>query len=302
MPPSGKQFQISYGKQSATIVEVGGGIRAYEADGQSVLDSYPVTAMCDGGHGTPLVPWPNRIADGQYRFEGTRHQLPLTEPDKRNAIHGLLRWRNWAARMHEPERVVMGIHLHPSPGYPFELDVTVAYELGMDGLSVSLTSTNTGSTACPYAVGHHPYLAVSSGHVDRAVLTVPAHTRLLTDPERQLPTGPEAVDGTPFDFREGRQIEDLVIDHGFTDLVRGPDGRAWVRLSEGREPPRNLWVDPAFPVLGIYTGDTLAPARRRTSLAVEPMSAGANCFQSGEGLLTLAPGETHRATWGACLG
>lgn len=302
MPPSGKQFEISFGNQRATIVEVGGGIRAYEVGGQPVLDSYPLMAICDGGHGTPLVPWPNRIADGQYRFAGKLHQLPLTEPDKHNAIHGLLRWRNWLARTHEPHRVVMGIHLYPSPGYPFELDVTVTYELSADGLTVRISSTNTGSTDCPYAVGHHPYLAVADGNVNRAVLTVPAHTRLLTDAERQLPIGREAVDGTPFDFREGRLIGELAIDNGFADLSRAPDGRAWVHLGQSGGPPRELWVDSAFSVLGIYTGDTLAPARQRTSLAVEPMTAGANCFQTGEGLVVLAPGQMHQATWGARLG
>ena len=58
--------------------------------------------MCDGAHGAPLIPWPNRLADGRYSFGGTEYQLALTEPENRNAIHGLLRWRNWRAR--EPRR------------------------------------------------------------------------------------------------------------------------------------------------------------------------------------------------------
>ena len=28
-----------------------------------------------------LIPWPNRIQDGSYEFQGRRHQLPLTEPE-----------------------------------------------------------------------------------------------------------------------------------------------------------------------------------------------------------------------------
>ena len=43
----------------------------------------------------PLIPWPNRLAEGRYSFAGSEHQLPLDEPERENAIHGLLRWRAW---------------------------------------------------------------------------------------------------------------------------------------------------------------------------------------------------------------
>jgi len=50
--------------------------------------------------GLPLIPWPNRIQDGAYRFDGVEYQVPLTEPENHNAIHGFLRWRNWTCRQH----------------------------------------------------------------------------------------------------------------------------------------------------------------------------------------------------------
>jgi aldose 1-epimerase len=93
-PPSGGQFALAAGDQRATIVEVGGGVRAYQVAGRPVLQPYQAGAMRDAAHGTPLMPWPNRLADGRYNFEGTDHQLALTEPAKHNAIHGLLRWRS----------------------------------------------------------------------------------------------------------------------------------------------------------------------------------------------------------------
>nr|MBA2716712.1 galactose mutarotase [Propionibacteriales bacterium] len=68
--PSGEQFEIRSGHQRATIVEVGGGIRAYDVAGRPVLHPYDVDAMCDAAHGAVLVPWPNRLADGKYQFEG----------------------------------------------------------------------------------------------------------------------------------------------------------------------------------------------------------------------------------------
>ena len=49
----------------------------------------------------------------------------------------------------------------------------------------------------------------------------------------------------------------------------------------------------------VFTGDALPePERRRQGLAVEPMTCAPNAFNSGDGLLTLAPGETFRGQWG----
>ncbi|HET9170371.1 MAG TPA: hypothetical protein VFN97_13085 [Actinospica sp.] len=91
--PSGRQFQIAFGDQRATVVEVGGGIRAYRDGQRDVLHPYAVDAMADGAHGAPLVPWPNRLDGGRYSFDGADYRLALTEPEKNNAIHGLLRRR-----------------------------------------------------------------------------------------------------------------------------------------------------------------------------------------------------------------
>jgi len=108
IPPSGEQFEIRTGGQRATIVEVGGGLREYEVDGRAVLEPYPVDRIRDGAHGAPLVPWPNRLAGGRYSFDGEDHQLALTEPERRNAIHGLLLWRPWTVVDRAGDRLVMG--------------------------------------------------------------------------------------------------------------------------------------------------------------------------------------------------
>ncbi|MGI8451517.1 MAG: hypothetical protein ACR2MP_30900 [Streptosporangiaceae bacterium] len=84
--PSGQQFEIQH---RATVAEVGGGLRSCRLDGEEVLDGYGLDERCTGARGLPLIPWPNRIEDGAYRFDGTGYQVPLTEPDAHNAIHGL---------------------------------------------------------------------------------------------------------------------------------------------------------------------------------------------------------------------
>ncbi len=299
--PSGEQYEIRNGSQRATVVEVGGGIREYVVGERPVLDPHPVDAMCDGAHGVPLIPWPNRLADGRYRFDGADYTVALTEPAKHNAIHGFLRWRSWHAVEHGPSRVVMGTRLHPLMGYPFALDVRVSYELGDGGLMVATTATNVGDGPCPYGAGQHPYLSPGTGRIDGCTLELDAATRILTDNERQLPTGQAPVEGTDFDFRTGKRLGAQKLDAPFTDLTRDREGRAWARLTAPDCSRAELWVDEHYPIIEIYTGDTLSPARRRLGLGTEPMTCPPNAFQSGERLIRLAPGQSQTTTWGARL-
>ena len=82
------------------------------------------------------------------------------------------------------------------------------------------------------------------------------------------------------------------LDHCFTDLDRGEDGRARVAIGE-----TTLWADEAYPYLMVFTGDGLPDVERR-SLAVEPMTCAPNAFVSGQGLVLLEPGDSHAAAWG----
>ena len=299
--PSGDQYEITWKDQHATIVEVGGGIREYEVGGRPVLDPYGLDAMCDGAHGAPLIPWPNRLADGRYRFDGLDHQVALTEPEKHNAIHGFLRWRPWQVRRQAKSRVAMATRLFPMPGYPFLLDIEVDYALGEAGLTVSTTAANIGVHACPYGAGQHPYLSPGTGLVDDCTLQLPAATRIVTDEARQLPTGTEAVAGTVYDFRAAKLLGALRLDFAFTDLARDADGRAWARLGgpDGRH--AELWVDASYPIIELFTGDSLPVGRRRLGLGAEPMTCPPNAFASGDGVIRLEPGQTVTTTWGARL-
>ncbi|HUY09781.1 MAG TPA: aldose 1-epimerase family protein [Candidatus Dormibacteraeota bacterium] len=301
IPPSGEQFEISWGDQRATVVEVGGGIREYFAGDRPVLDPYPLDASCDGAHGAPLIPWPNRLADGRYRFDGVDYQLALTEPEKHNAIHGFLRWRPWSVTDHQQSQVTMGTRLFPLQGFPFLLDVRVAYTLSKAGLMVQTTATNLGDRHCPFGAGQHPYLSAGPGLLDDCSLELVASTRIITDQLRQLPVGSEPVQDTAYDFRSKTSLGSLQIDYAFTGLARDSSGRAWARLTGADGRRAELWVDESYPIIEIYTGDTLAPHRRRRGLGTEPMTCPPNAFQSGEGLIRLQPGHAVTTTWGARL-
>jgi aldose 1-epimerase len=299
--PSGEQFEISFGEQRATVVEVGGGLREYAVGDRAVLEPYPLDHMCDGAHGSILVPWPNRLADGKYTFDGVDYQVAITEPDKSNAIHGFLRWRSWRALSHTAAEVIVGTVLRPLQGYPFALDVRVGYRLDDAGLTVTTTATNIGPTVAPWACGAHPYLSPGEGRIDACELELAADIRVDTDADRQLPIGEVKNAGTAYDFTAPRVIGALEIDFAFRGLDRDADGRAWARLTgtDGRR--AEVWADESFDLLEIYTGDTLSEARRRTGLGVEPMTAPPNAFATGDGVMRLEPGATTRHRWGARL-
>lgn len=299
--PTGAQHEIAFGDQVAVVTEMGATLRSYDVAGRPVVDGFAAERSPDGGRGQVLAPWPNRIRDGRYRFDGEDLQLALSEAAARNAIHGLVRWTGWALAERGEEWVALTTTVWPQTGYRFLVRLRATYGLGDDGLTVRLHAHNDGDRPAPYGVGHHPYLT-AGGRVDETVLTVPAAERLLTD-DRGNPVGSEPVSGTPYDFRTPRAIGDLMLDTAYSRLERGRDGRARVRLEGTDGHVVEVWLGETVQHLQVFSGDTLPdPARRRQGLAVEPMSCPPGAFASGTDLVVLAPGDGHELGWGVHSG
>lgn len=292
-------MELACGDQRVVVTEVGGGLRSYTVAGLAVLYGYGAGEMCSGGRGQVLIPWPNRLAEGRYHFGGVERQLPLTEPTRMNAIHGLVRWESWQVVEGRPDRAVVSHVLHPQPGYPFTLAVTIEYRLEPAGLSVTTTATNVGADPLPFGAGFHPYLTVADGTVDDSTLLVPAATELEVD-DRGVPTGRTlAVEGLKHDFRSARAIGAAHLDTCFTSMDSDADGMSRVVLA-GPDQARavTVWMDRAFPYVMVFTGDTLSPDRRRRGLAIEPMTCAPDAFRNGHGLQVLQPGQSTSCRWG----
>lgn len=280
MAPSGEQVEIVGDGQRAVVVEVGGGLRSYSVDGVELLDGYPQTAMCTSGRGQLLIPWPNRLQGGTYEFDGRRHRLPLTEPERGNAIHGLVRWSPWTVAERAADRVVVRHVIHPQPGYPFEVDVRVEYALLPTGLTVTTTATNVGAET-----------------VDSIVLRAPGRSVLVSDDDG-IPTGRVAVAGTEYDFLEPRLIGGAMLDNAYTELDRAEDGIASVDLHhETSGAGVTVWLDETYCYVMIFSGDPLPDVNRR-SLAVEPMTCPPDAFRTGQDVVRLEPGTSSTGTWG----
>ncbi len=299
--PTGQQYRLTHGTHHAVIVERGAGLREYGSDGVAFVDGYAESESDDGSRGQLLLPWPNRIADATYRFENHEFQLPVTEPRTGSAIHGLTHNRLWQRVDMSASMVTLALDLQPEDGYPFRLALRASHSLDEAGLTVTVSATNHGDTACPYGAGAHPYVRLASdATIDGALLHIPASTTLDAD-DRGIPTGVEqAVTGTPFDFRNPKPIGSQVFDTAFTGLAVGAGDITRISLTE---PDGThgvvVWMDASHRYAMIYSGDTLGDlTRRRHGLAIEPMTCAPDAFNSGAGLVILQPGEMHTSTWG----
>jgi len=281
------------------VTEVGATLRHYALAGDEVIDGFGVDEMASGGRGQVLAPWPNRLGDGRYTFEGQAERVPLNEPERTNAIHGLVRWLQWTLVGQTTDTVRLRCVLEPQPAYQWRLALEIEFRLSGTGLRVATTATNLAATRAPFGIGFHPYLTVGTATIDEAVLSVPGRRRLLAD-EQGLPIGELQVAGTADDFTQPRRIGEAVLDAAFTDLVADDRARAHAVLTDPATGRRvTLWTDAGFRYLMVFTGDTLdPPERRRRAVAVEPMTCPPDALRSGRDLIALEPGGEWRGAWG----
>jgi aldose 1-epimerase len=297
-PLSGAQWTIAAAGHEAVIAEIGGGLREYRVDGVDCVDGYDQDEVAPGSAGQVLAPWPNRIRDGSYSFGGRQHQLSLTEPDRHNAIHGLVNWQPWHVVSRSDAELTVETEVSAQPGYPWPLLVRAHWSVGPEGLEARHEAVNLSAEPCPFGFAPHPYLVLPGVAVDDLVMHVPARTRLLVD-SRLLPIGAAKVAGTEFDFGTPRRIGATVLDTAFGDVQRDADGRSTVTLAgPAGLPAVAMWADAAFGWWQVFTGDALPADRRRRSVAVEPMTCPPDAFRSGRDLVVLEPGQTWSGAWG----
>lgn len=297
---SGEQIVIESGSTSVTVVEVGAGLATMTVGDRDVVDGFGPDEMVPSARGQVLLPWPNRIAGGQYRWDGELAQLPVNEVDLNTAIHGLVRFTAWRIGDRGPDRVELNHRLWPSPGYPHTVDLAIGYVVGPGQVTVTTSARNAGASTAPFGAGQHPYLLPPGGiSLDDCTLRVPARHYMETD-RRGLPVAEHAVGGAELDFRDPRRLGDARLDTAFTGLDRDGSGRAVVVL-EGHAGATSVWLGPGYTWVQVFTGDTVPAPRTRRAVAVEPMTCPPNAFVTGRDVIRLEPGATWSATWGIAV-
>jgi aldose 1-epimerase len=294
---TGAQYAIASAAYTAVITELGATIRQLRFHGRDLTVGFTAEEEVPDYRGALVAPWPNRIADGRYSYEGQELRVPINEPKRDAALHGLVCDQPWALVSRQPSEVRLQHRIRPSPGYPFALLLDVTYSLDADGFHTEVSATNIGDFTAPYGVCPHPYLAAAGSALNSWRLELPADNFLEVTPDRLLPLRRQWVDDGPFDFRQARELGDVQIDHAFTGLVRDSKGIATVRLTDVGGTGVGIRWDKACSWVQIHTADHPDPARHRLGLAVEPMTCPPDAFNSGEDVVHLRPGGTHVANW-----
>ncbi len=246
--------------------------------------------ICPQSRGQILAPWPNRLRDGRYSFDGRVIEVPINEKKNNNAIHGFFCWQKFTTESVTESSCLLSFDSLPIPQYPFHLLFRVEYTLSDQGLTVRSYAENRDDKKLPFALGFHPYLPAGKGLVDDCQLVIPARKRLVTD-SRQIPIDEICVADTDYDFSnalKGRYIEALMLDDCFFDLESDSEGRWNAVITSGLGQKTVLWADSAFGYIMCYTGDHIGTDSRR-AVAIEPMTAPPDAFATGKSLIVLEP-------------
>lgn len=296
-PLSGTQVHLSRGDHRVALASIGASLRSYTVNGSPIVVPFAEDEVAPAFHGMVLAPWPNRLADGQYAFGGRALQVPITEPARNTALHGLACWDDWSITEQGDHAAELSLDLPAQPGYPFALTVTVRYELVEGGLTITTTARNGGSEALPYGVGFHPWFSPGAGSLDDCTLQLDAG-EIVTVDQRLLPTGTAPVAGDA-DFRAPKTLAGTDLDDAWVGAIRDPQGRSGARLTRGDGVTVGIWMDDAGKAWQVCTGNHVGtPEQQRSGVAIEPMSCIADAFRTGNDLVTLEPGETHTLSWG----
>lgn len=264
----------------------------------SVIDGYHLEEDLlahIGYKSAKLLPFPNRLSDGKYEFEGKMYQLPINRPTENHAIHGLFcnQFFSVSNIKSTPNSITLVLRYRYTgniDGYPFPCLIKLSYKLSGKGLRCKTSVKNVGATAMPLGDGWHPYFRLDTDNIDNCLLQLPPCTQLVLD-QRKLPTG-EQVPNTH--FNEPMLIGRTYLDDAY--LLQTNEKKAFTLLQH----PTNayqlcIWQQTGkkkYPYLQIYT-----PPHRK-SIAIEPMSCAANAFNNGIGLITLKPNKSYTAKYG----
>lgn len=246
-----------------------------------------------GYFGAVVGRYANRLAGAAFHLDGREHVLLANEGA--NQLHGGpdgFDQRPWTVVDHGPLHLRLALHSPDGDqGYPGELDAEVEYRLDPLRPALTLRFGARVTAPCPVSLTSHPYF-----NLDGDAASVRGHrlqvaaARMLPVRADMIPTGELApVDGTPFDLRRSRRIDEGLGQGEQQQLAAGYDhcyaldpaaaggelAAAELVASDGRLAMR-LYTD--YPGLQVCSGNYVQHARgrdgrpfaRHAGIALEP--------------------------------
>lgn len=251
-----------------------------------------------GYKSSKLLPFPNRIKDGNYVFRGKTYQLPINRPKENHAIHGFFYNQKSCLIRHEniDEEMVVEIESHYKgdiAGFPFPFSTVCIYRLRSHQLSCTTIVLNESTdTAMPLGDGWHPYFQLGNNTIiNDCYLQLPMSQQYLLD-DRKLPTG-ETIEN-PF-FQILHRIGEQQLDNTF-GIIKPAQSNEVRTILQAPDKTFKLLIsqqigEKAYNFLQVYT-----PPHRH-SIAIEPMTCAPNAFNNGIGLIVLEPKQKYVAQY-----
>jgi len=252
-----QQLSIARNSEGATsmavISQVGGALDKLSLGGIPIIDSSGVLGIESMFFGSVLAPWPNRIANHSYSFSGQAYSTPNIDADN-NSNHGLISDRELELIAHLPDRLELGYQFGHDASYPFDVKLSITYEVFEDFLRVTAIADNRGKTA-PFGLGFHPYFLAGENFRVSANFT-----KKIIANDRMIPTS--QIDISGFEYVGG------AIDDCFTGAKQA--------LLETDHASVTISLEKGFEYFMLYRPNDAG----KSLLAIEPMSCLANAFNS----------------------
>ena len=170
-----------------------------------------------------MLPYSNRLRDGQLVHEGRAHRLPVNHPGFLHAQHGLAWIRAWRVQESGADAVTLSLASGPGEDWPFPFEARLDYRLVDDGLEIGTSLRNLADAPAPVGLGQHPYLHRPPG--TRLQARVGSVWRCDTE---TLPVAREPLPAR-WNLPAGCALDGVFIDNCFEDFA----GEATLHLPDG---------------------------------------------------------------------
>jgi aldose 1-epimerase len=276
---------------TANIHALGAALTGYTVDGVEIVGDPTQHGQSGSYVGSTLAPWANRIAAGNWSLNGQPMHLEVNEPARDSALHGLVADKVWSVVDHQDSKLTLGCRIDSTAGYPFELELQVSYEIGAEGLQVVSRTINKSSTSAPFVMASHPYYKLAADSV-----LINKFSQFLVTDTNLIPVGETApIQELGFSDEGELMVIGADLDHGF--VADADAGRTLETKLVSSAVEVSIWQERPYGFLIVFTGKA-GSLENPGYVAIEPQTAATNAFNSGDGLLWLAPGEELDLNWG----
>lgn len=254
---------------------LGGSIQELKVEGIAIIKSISLDESGLDNYRTTypsaiLFPFPNRVAQGKYSFNGEQFQLSINEPGFNNAIHGLVSDKRFTVEEVDNRSISMRYMHDSSHGFPFPYKFVITYSFSEKGLTLGFEATNLGTQSFPFGMGWHPYFELTN--YDQCSVDFSAEKKYVNN-DKMVP------------------LDSEIYSEECIDLTKVELDSAY-KLRNGRivlnSPHYQLQMEvPEDCYLQLYT------PKSRTTLAIEPMTCIADAFNNRVGLRELSSGGSY---------